>query len=69
MVSCLLDAERVVAPGPGAVVGQGAARAALDGAVGRALAGGVAAHGEGTHRVRSVQVEAAACETDTHVLR
>ena len=67
-MSCLFDAERVVAPGAGAVVGEGAARAALDGAVGGALAGGVAADGEGTHRVRSVEVEAAACETDTHIL-
>ena len=46
--------------------GEGAARAALDGAVGGALAGGVAADGEGTHRVRSVEVEAAACSKQEH---
>ena len=42
--------------------GEGAARAALDGAVGGALAGRVAPDEEVADRARGVEVETAACE-------
>ena len=61
----LFHAERVVSPGSGPVEGEGAARAAVDGAVGGALARRVAPDEEVPDRMRGVEVETAACECET----
>ena len=65
VVDELFHAERIVAPGSRPVKGEGAARAALDGAVGGALARRVAPDEKVPHRVGGVEVETAACECET----